>query len=640
MVYLTGNSREVFLTPRILYFQDKENKVCFSDIISGKYDSAFVKNTSDFLSCHGINNNYWIKISVTDCTDLNFQWMFESWDFRINEFDIYVAEENGYKILNAGTNQKFYDRQIYHKNLNYLIPKIPGKEQQIIIRAKADHVFGLYLMLRRVDEFIFYSLNEYILLGIFYGIVFIMAVYNLFLFVSVRDKSYLYYVLYVISIGAVALDNDGLGFQYLWANIPALNNFIVRGSIVVVLVISAIFYCKEFLRTVEWAPVLNKILNAVIVIRIMIFFYAAAFDQDLLFNPLLTLIPLGIIYYAGIYSLLKGNIAARYYVIAFTALFLGFLLVTLRNFTIIEWNLFTNYVLNFAAVLEMILLSLAIGDRMKNLKVEKEKAQAAIISRLKENETLKDKLNLELEEKVKQRTTELQIQKDLLEEKNKELDLFVSKASHDIKGPLKSLMTLAQLGARDVNDQAAQNYFDHILKSSTRLDNTLMDLLTFARHSNTKLEKKEINFQKITEDVLCSLQNLDGFEYMTFETEICQDIKFFSTEKLVYSIIQNLVENAIKYKDNSKPSFLKIKIKTYSDYCEMIFKDNGIGIAKEKQSQVFDMFFKLNDGKDNSTGLGLYLVKTSVEKLGGKISLWSEAGQGTEFTIQLKNQRE
>ena len=236
--------------------------------------------------------------------------------------------------------------------------------------------------------------------------------------------------------------------------------------------------------------------------------------------------------------------------------------------------------------------------------------------------------NTILEKTVKQRTSEL-------EEANERLETFVYKASHDIKGPLKSIIGLTVVGQKDVQDETARNYFDHILKSTRKLDNLLMDLLQITKVRKTTLQLEKINFNEMVAGVLSSFENFPGYEKMKISIEIKENVPFYSDKKLLNSIIQNLIENPIKYLDNKKPvNSLDIKISVTKKMTELVFADNGVGISKDNQKYIFDMFFKANENA-NGTGLGLYIVKTSVEKLQGSIILDSEPGKGSTFTIRF-----
>ena len=237
--------------------------------------------------------------------------------------------------------------------------------------------------------------------------------------------------------------------------------------------------------------------------------------------------------------------------------------------------------------------------------------------------------NLKLEKTVRRRTRELK-------DTNEQLEAFVYKASHDIKGPLKSIIGLTTIGQKDIQHEGARQYFDHILKSTRKLDNLLIDLLEITKVKQATIQKEKIDFHILTQEVLSSFEKFPGFENIKINTTIHSKTDFYTDKKLLYSLVQNLIENPIKYQDTKKNrSYLDILITTDEKGAHLTFEDNGIGISNEYQKKVFDMFFKVNESS-NGTGLGLYIVKTTVEKLNGNISLESSPGKGSTFKIHIR----
>lgn len=240
-----------------------------------------------------------------------------------------------------------------------------------------------------------------------------------------------------------------------------------------------------------------------------------------------------------------------------------------------------------------------------------------------------------LKDELGKRVHEVNTQKDLIEEQNKELDLFVYKASHDIKGPLKSLLGLTNIGMKTISDKNSLEIFDHIHKSISKLDRLLADLLQLSKAKSASVSKTKINPRENVQEVIESFKNATGFNNVDIQVDIPDNYELYTDKNLFYSILQNFVENAIKYYDPAKEkSYLKIKLEENENTVLMRFEDNGLGISEENLSKVFDMFYKVNEAS-NGTGLGLYLVKYNVEKLGGKLKVESALGKGSVFTIEF-----
>ncbi|WP_152426476.1 sensor histidine kinase [Cesiribacter andamanensis] len=234
-----------------------------------------------------------------------------------------------------------------------------------------------------------------------------------------------------------------------------------------------------------------------------------------------------------------------------------------------------------------------------------------------------------------QNVHELNLKKAQIEDHNQQLELFVYKASHDIKGPLRSIMGLTQIGLNDVKDTVALEYFGHIFKSTRRLDNLLMDLLKLTKVKQAEVERQEINVHSMLQEIIQSFSNIRHFNLVKIELDLPEDLVMVSDEKLLYSVLQNFVENGIKYCDPYKSEpYLKIAVAQQERGTVFSFKDNGLGVPEEYLPKIFDMFFKVDPSSDG-TGLGLHIVKLTIEKLGGKLQVRSRVKEGSTFILTL-----
>jgi signal transduction histidine kinase len=237
-------------------------------------------------------------------------------------------------------------------------------------------------------------------------------------------------------------------------------------------------------------------------------------------------------------------------------------------------------------------------------------------------------------------TEELLLQNEELMKINKELDSFVYSVSHNLKAPLSSVLGLINLAKMEDerHGNLFNNYFSMMERSIHKLDDTLQEIIEYSRNNRKELVVEQIDFEKLINENIERLAYMPGAETITRTVNIRSASPFYSDSYRISVILNNLISNAIKYADSRKPSqFIKIDVDITATSAIMTFEDNGIGIQKEYIDKVFDMFFRATVQKEGA-GLGLYIVKEAIEKLQGEISIKSEAGQGTVFTIVLKNQ--
>ena len=230
--------------------------------------------------------------------------------------------------------------------------------------------------------------------------------------------------------------------------------------------------------------------------------------------------------------------------------------------------------------------------------------------------------------------TERKKAEDALLEKVNEMDAFIYRASHDLRGPLASISGLTSLGKEEIKDPLAFFYFDKIYDSSTRLDDILQELSKIARVTQAKVEPVEIDLQKEISEIFKSLQHLPNFSRIEFITEI-ENPKIFCDKILLIIVLQNLIINAINYYDEKKEKpFVLIRTFENMNGIKIVLSDNGTGIAPDIQKKVFEMFYR-GTNTSKGSGLGLYIVKNAVKKLSGSILLESKEGEGTTFSIDL-----
>jgi PAS domain S-box-containing protein len=222
---------------------------------------------------------------------------------------------------------------------------------------------------------------------------------------------------------------------------------------------------------------------------------------------------------------------------------------------------------------------------------------------------------------------------------NFELDSFVYRASHDLRAPLRSILGLVNIINTQKEQANSANYLKLIEKSAIKLDNFISDLINFSRNSRAIVDVEEIDFGFILAECRENIRFMENADQVTFLSEVEENKKFYSDAKRISILFNNLLSNAIKYQDPNKKqvaSFVKICIRTNAKEAVITIEDNGVGIKKEYLPKIFNMFFRASE-KSFGSGLGLYIVRQIVDRLGGDIKVESKLGIGTTFTVVLPN---
>ncbi|MFM8912749.1 MAG: tetratricopeptide repeat protein [Flammeovirgaceae bacterium] len=233
-----------------------------------------------------------------------------------------------------------------------------------------------------------------------------------------------------------------------------------------------------------------------------------------------------------------------------------------------------------------------------------------------------------------ERETLMQKEKnEIIERKNAELDSFFYRVSHDLKGPISSLLGLNTVAKMDVKDPVALQMFGMYHSQVLRMNDIIMGLINLTEIKNTEKLKTKIDFQKLVDECVHSCQYLPQFPHVKVLTDI-EAFEFHSEWAIINTILQNLIENAIKYPRTDREPFVKVKIAKGETTINIRVEDNGQGIPEVHQANIFNMFYRAND-RIQGSGLGLYILKRAVERLNGNIELRSTVDEGSVFNVRL-----
>jgi ribosomal protein L37E len=402
-------------------FEDNEKKYTIDQVSKSDFE-GFTKNTTSFTHNKNSDAAYWLKFSVKKISEDQKKYLLESYSPHTNLIQVYLPKGDGNYFLQEGGEDFRFNQRIYiTKNLIFDLPL--GKAGQVTtfyIRIVSKNYSAFDFRIKTINYFLFYITNEYYFLGMYYGILIIMAIYNLLVYFTVKEKVYLYYVLYVLSSAVLTMTDDGLGFQYLWPGFPAFSRPIGYTIAPIVLMIIFILYSSSFLDLKNRFYKLWKILFIITGVYLLYFIISITFFGEAF--PILYTVPFLATFLMACISYRKGYKASRFFIVGYTFILMSIVIIQLRAEHVIQGNFFTVYSLNIGLIFEVVIFSFALSDRIKIIKKEREQAQQTIIETLRVNKDLQEKVNRELEEKVMERTLELSSKNRELEEINTKLN--------------------------------------------------------------------------------------------------------------------------------------------------------------------------------------------------------------------------
>ncbi len=535
-----------------------------------------------------------------------------------------AADDGSLQQFQGGDVHPFEQRSLSHRKPNFTLTLPPGASQ-LLVRVQTQDPFVVNMRLWQQSAFYQADSHETAYLGLVYGVLGAMLLYNLALFLAVRESVYAAYVSYVFIFILWHLINNGLPYKLLWPSSPLWANWSQSVSLYLIMV-GGLYFAINFLqlryrmpRTYSWA------------IRILLLLLVSAVATSLggykwhVTSAVLWVIAYtAIVIILGLLSLRDGNRAARYFLPATAAGFLGSGITALAVSGFIPFTFYTYRAVDFGMLLDAVLLSIALADRLKIARNETELARSALFDAVQEHA-------LELEATVEQRTRELR-------EANATKDKFFSIIAHDLRGPLGSL-------ALFYNDivKSAGDFTDEILTltraTTTNTSNLLEQLLSWARSQRGEIDyhPQVFDLSRLTPEIEQLFASQASAKQLQLDLAIDGPCWVYADKAMVHTILRNLTGNALKY--TPAGGGISAGLTCDSGHYKFTITDNGIGIAKAVQQSLFRLDEKPQSlpGTDNETGSGLGLILCSefVQRNNGTIGVTSEPGEGASFWFTL-----
>ena len=386
----------------ISILEDPDNKLHLEDV---QKSDAFVPSEVPIPNLQLSKSDFWIKFSIKNESDHNKLILALEYPM-LNVCEFYSIRDG--KVQKMSYNEPFDNRKYKHQNFIFDVDLPKGETASYYLRVKSSEQMVLPLILGPPKEMAEKLLTNDLVWGIFIGLILVMVIYNLFIYISVKDSSYLYYVAYSLLIGLTQVTLSGFTYRFVLFDHPDWNHL---GIIVFpgLAGITGNLFMMNFLQTKDNTPKLHKaiyvpfmIYGSAIILRVLGYDQASyrAIDIAAITTVFLT-------FTVTISLSRRGYRPAILFLIAFSMFFTGLLLFVLRNLGIVPYNDFSNYTKEFGIALDVVLLAFALADKMNTVKREKERSQEETLKALKENERIIREKNVILEQKVNERTIEL-----------------------------------------------------------------------------------------------------------------------------------------------------------------------------------------------------------------------------------------
>jgi len=369
---------------------------------------------------------WWVWFDVINLTEVTQHYYVEMARPVTNVVELYYTGDGTQWVKQMnGDAMPFALRQIQHRKLLFEVHLAPGTKTRFFARLKSDgEVINLPIIFRRPALQNATDYSEQIALGVYYGVLLLTIIIFFFFYTALKERSFFWYLLYVLFLLLLQLSLDGLSFKYLWPESPWMaSHGVVMSAALGVLFLS--LYTKTYLQLRTRMPRVNLIFRTYAALSFVAFLLAltsgSVYAFAHVFVNLVAMTAIFVLIGTLVVLYRKGYRIDPFFHVAFGFLLLGTASFLMGNLNLVENNFWTEYGIKFGSGLEVVFLSLTMANRYREIQREKQAAQKEAMEKLEEMNRLKDRINIELEEKVVERTREIQTQSDLLAEKNSEI---------------------------------------------------------------------------------------------------------------------------------------------------------------------------------------------------------------------------
>jgi signal transduction histidine kinase/CheY-like chemotaxis protein len=633
-VVLTDEQHHYSLGLHVAYFEDPTGALTIDDVTTPQYADRFTPSSEEVLNLGIKSVVYWIRIPIKNEAQHINDWRLKIESPALDFIEMYIPntdpQDPPFTIKRSGDSVPFHEWDTPHRQSVFKVFLQPHTEQTLYLRIKNADGIVTQMSLWSAEAFAEHISREQLWYGFYFGSLCIMACYNLFIFLSLRDKSYLYYVLFVLFWGLNEFSVRGFAYQYLWPNSPQWND-----PISILFGMLSGFFSLQFTAHFLKLPALHPRLNRVVMLLSVgwLAVLGATYITDLgttnVFIQLLTLGTLLMIVIAPIISWRHGYRPARYLLLAWSAFAIMGTTSILTSLAVLPANAILLYSYPIGVILLMLLLSWALADRINELKAQAEQKRL--------------------------RALKMQQAKDLAEAANHAKSMFLANMSHELRTPLNAILGYSQLMARDPHlTPTQQEYLETIARSGEHLLGLINDVLTMSKieAGRTTLQENAFDLHRQLRGLQEMFQIRTDNKGITLLMNIEPDVPryVYADEGKLRQILMNLLSNAVTFTEEGGVT-LRVGCRrqdaeaadttldaSASITLSIAVADTGTaGIAPEEMDALFEPFIQTASGQESQegTGLGLPISRQFVDLMGGELSVNSIVGQGTTFHMQI-----
>ncbi|WP_095114033.1 hybrid sensor histidine kinase/response regulator [Pseudomonas sp. Irchel 3H7] len=607
-------------------FEDPSGQASIADVRAQAAAGNFKPHDKATLNAGYSRSAFWLKI------DLHYRpsnpaaqrtWLLELAYPPLDHLDLYMPDASGdYRLVRqTGDALPFASREIRQNNYLFDLSFTPNQQQTVYLRLASEGSIQAPVTLWSSTAYLEDQPVRLYVLGIIYGVLLGMLVYNLFIFLSVRDTSYLYYIFYIASFGLYQLSVNGAAVEYFWPDNPWWANAATPFFIGCAGLFGSQF-ARSFLQTKNHSRWLDRLLIALIAFGALVVGLSlmTSYALSLRLATILALTFTVVIFAAGILAWWRGLRVARYFIIAWSAFLLGGIVNTLMVLGLLPNVFLTMYASQIGSAIEVALLSLALADRINAMREQ-------------QAQTLYDA------------GQKLEVLNQQLAHSNKLKDEFLATLTHELRTPMNGVIgSLELMQTVDLNPELEQ-YQQTAAGSARDMMRMVNGILTLTELQAGKLKAAPGSFslRAVVEALRVQFDGNAASKSLDFKVEVLPTLpdRLYGDSAKLAQCLECLLDNAIKF---TRVGGLALRVTgkpSTGNRLALSFAviDTGIGFTDLGEATMYQRFFQLDGSMTREyggLGVGLAICRQLVELLDGKLTHRSEPGRGSRFQLDVE----
>lgn len=615
------------LTERAYFLEDPQGLYGIEEMLAGKFYGAFERLGANTFNAGITTSVYWfyVKLQYPGVEgDIAIKRLLEIAYPPLDNITVYIIDRatQELNIFEAGDGKIFSTRPIRHNNYLFPITLLPNSEKEVFVQINSKGSMRIPISLWTAEAFYETDRSYLLLIGLYFGIMFLMFFYNACIYVVIRDNSYLYYILYIGFLTVFQSTINGFTAEYLWPETPYFNDDFLM-SVIFCVNLFAMMFARRLLDTKSLAPNIDKVFLSVGFIAITgipcafilpyIFILKVATGLSM-FLPIFAII-------AGLSLSLKGDRTAKLFMLAWSAFLLGAVTFGATAAGLLPANAFTTNSLLVGSAIEASLLSLTLADRFSSMQREKTFMQT-------------------------QAKDALQKVNEVLLENNKLKDDFLATISHELRTPMNGVISCLNHLKHEDDKNMRDRYLENADQSAHHMMLLIDGVLSYTelQTGDIHLNLEAFKLSRITEELTsfftqqCEEKNID----FNINVKPAVPSLLIGDQRRILQVLIHLIDNAVKF---TRSGYVRLTIdiatlnnKEKTATLTFSVEDSGSGIPMDMRDAIFDRFRQV-DGSfsrgHGGLGIGLSICKQIANIMHGELHYKAGAIQGSVFQFEV-----